>query len=428
MIKAAGRALFAIAAAVALFWMAGLAVSAVERKRQDETFKELDLFADVLAFVQAQYVEEVKPKDLIYGALSGMISGLDPHSQFLIPEEYDDLKVDTEGKFGGIGIEITMKDDLITVITPIEGTPAWEAGLQSNDRIVKIDDNVVRNFTLNEAVKRMRGAPGTEVAIVVWREKEGRLYSFKIRRAMIDVKDIKDARILEDGIGYVKLVEFRDDTPQELDKALKDLANRGMDSIIFDLRNNPGGLLDKATAVCERFLKPGTTIVSVKGRMADQNAEFKSNFKTPNLDMPMILLVNGGSASGSEIVAGALKDHKRAILLGTKTFGKGSVQTVLPLTDGSAIKLTTSHYFTPLGHSIHDAGIGPDIVVEDVRLAEAAEKGEAKKKEEIFEQVEEQRSDGKQETPQKLYLSDPQLARAVDLIKSIKIFKSFKSS
>lgn len=428
MIKTAGRTLFAIAIALVLFWMAGLAVSAVEKKKQDETFKELDLFADALAFIQTQYVEEVKPKELIYGALSGMVSGLDPHSQFLTPEEHEELRVETEGKFGGIGIEITMKDDLITVITPIEGTPAWEAGLQSNDRIVKIDGSVAKNFTLNEAVKRMRGAPGTEVSVVVWREKEERLYAFKIRRAIIDVKDIKDAKILEDHIGYIKLVEFRDDTPQELDRALNDLASRGMDSIILDLRNNPGGLLDKAVAACERFLKPGSIVVSIKGRVAGQNAEFKSNFKTPNLDMPMVLIVNGGSASGSEIVAGALKDHKRAVLLGTKTFGKGSVQTVLPFSDGSAMKLTTSRYFTPLGRSIHDLGVEPDIVVEDVRLIEAAGKEEEDKREKIFEKVNGQNNDGKEAIPHKLYLSDIQLARAVDLIKSIKIFKSFKSS
>ena len=422
--KALRKILWFICVSFFLLALTGLAISAIDREKKNETYKELELFADALTFVQTEYVDETKPKDLIYGALAGMLNGLDPHSQFMAPEEYEELKVETEGKFGGIGIEITVKDSLITVITPIEGTPAWEAGLQPNDRIVKIDDTVVKNFTLNEAVKRLRGKPGTEVNVVIWREKEGKLHSFKIKRAIIEVKDIKEAKILEDRIAYLRLVEFREGTPEELDRVLKDLKSKGMDSLILDLRNNPGGLLDKAVEVAQRFLPRGAWIVSIKGRDKKQDAEYKSNFKMPDLDLPLVLLINEGSASGSEIVAGAFQDHKRAILLGTKTFGKGSVQTVLPLKDGSALKLTTSRYFTPLGRTIHEKGIIPDIVIEAKELVKSEESEKKKELEKIFENVEEKKPETEeQKALDKLYASDAQLSRAVDLLKGIKIYK-----
>jgi carboxyl-terminal processing protease len=411
-----------------LLSLTSLAISAIERTKKNETYKELELFADALAYIQTEYVDETKPKDLMYGALAGMLNGLDPHSQFMTPEEYEDLKVDTEGKFGGVGIEITIKDNLVTVITAIEGTPAWEAGLKTNDRIVKIDDTVIKNFTLNDVVKKLRGKPGTEVSVVIWREKESKLHSFKIKRAMIDIKDIKESKILEDHIAYLKLVEFREGTPQELDKTLSDLKAQGMDSLILDLRNNPGGLLDKAINVSERFLAKGAVIVSIKGRDEKQNTVYKANFKAPELDIPIVLLVNEGSASGSEILAGALKDHRRAIILGAKTFGKGSVQTVFPLKDGSALKLTTSRYFTPSGQSIHEKGIIPDIVVEQKVFEVKQCEGKDKDLEEIFEGVEEKNAQTDQtKALNKLYASDAQLSRAADLLKSIKIYRSMKS-
>ena len=411
-----------------LLSLTSLAISAIERTKKNDTYKELELFADALAYIQTEYVDETKPKDLMYGALSGMLSGLDPHSQFMTPEEYEDLKVDTEGKFGGVGIEITMKDNLVTVITAIEGTPAWEAGLKTNDRIVKIDDAVIKNFTLSDVVKKLRGKPGTEVTVVIWREKESKLHSFKIKRSMIDIKDIKEAKILEDHIAYLKLVEFREGTPQELDKTLSDLKAQGMDSLILDLRNNPGGLLDKAINVAERFLAKGAVIVSIKGRDEKQNTVYKANFKAPELDIPIVLLVNEGSASGSEILAGALKDHRRAIILGAKTFGKGSVQTVFPLKDGSALKLTTSRYCTPSGQSIHEKGIIPDIVVEQKVCEVKQNEGKDRDLEEIFEGVEEKNVQTDQtKALNKLYASDAQLSRAADLLKSIKIYRSMKS-
>lgn len=402
----------------------------IDQTKKNDTYKELELFADALAFVQTQYVQETSPKDLIYGAMTGMLGSLDPHSQFMTPEEYDELKVDTEGKFGGVGIEITIKDDLITIITPIEGTPAWEAGMKPNDRIVKIDDTVIKDFTLNDAVKQLRGKPGTKVKIIVWREKEGKLYSFDITRAIIEIKDIKEARMLESNIGYIKLVEFREDTPQELDRSLENLHKAGMQALILDLRNNPGGLLDKAIDVSARFLPRGKDVVSIKGRAENQNSDFKTTFRNPLLDIPIVLLVNDGSASGSEIVAGAFQDYKRAVVLGTKTFGKGSVQTVLPLKDGSALKLTTSRYYTPLGRSIQDIGIEPDILVDEetVKLSEQDQK--QKNIGEIFEKLEsEKNAADKEQNLMELYSSDNQLARAVDLLKSIRIYeKLLKSS
>ncbi|PIY82110.1 MAG: peptidase S41 [Candidatus Omnitrophica bacterium CG_4_10_14_0_2_um_filter_44_9] len=415
--------------------LSSLAISGIDRSKKSGSYKELDLFADALAVIQAQYADDTKPKDLIYGAMAGMLDHLDPHSQFLPPEEYEELKVETEGKFGGIGIEITVKDNLVTVITPIEDTPAWEAGLQTNDRIVKIDDVVIRNFTLNEAVKKLRGKPGAEVNVVIWREKENKLHSYKIKRAIIAIKDIKEAKILEDHIAYLKLVEFREDTPKELDRALKGLNKLGMDSLVLDLRNNPGGLLDMAIATCEMFLPKGALIVSIKGRDTKQNAEYKANLKTPYAVMPLVLLVNEGSASGSEIVAGALQDNQRAIILGVTTFGKGSVQTVFPLKDGSALKLTTSRYFTPKGISIHQKGITPDIVVgskEPVDVVkEAVSKDDAKAYEAIFEGVEDKKLKSEsgprplQEFHKEAHVSDPALERAVDILKSLKIYKSF---
>lgn len=432
MLKMLRNAFVFVSVVFFLLTLTSMALSTVDRSRKDETYKELELFADALAYVQVQYADETKPQDLIYGALSGMINGLDPHSAFLTPEEFEDLKVETEGKFGGIGVEITIREGLVTVITPIEDTPAWDAGIQTGDRIVKIDDVVIKDFTLSEAVKKLRGKPGTDVAILVWREKESKLLPFKIRRAVIQVKDIKEAKVLEDGVGYIKLVEFRDDTPQELDRALKGLKEQGMDCLVLDLRNNPGGLLDKAVNVAERFLPKGAPVVSVKGRDPKQDTDFVAGFGFADVAMPLVVLVNGGSASGSEIVAGAFQDHKRAIILGEQTFGKGSVQTVIPLRDGSALKLTTSRYITPSGHVIHEKGISPDIVIMAQWPALPKDELDEKLKAErelakIFEGVEETKPDEGQAAMQALYAKDPQLSRAVDLLKSIKIYRSFEA-
>jgi carboxyl-terminal processing protease len=403
---------------------------------QESLYEELELLADVITTVQSDYVEEVKPKDLIYGALRGMLAGLDKHSQFMNPELYNEMRVETEGEFGGIGIEISMKDNLLTIVTPMDGTPADRAGIKPNDKIVKIDGELTRDITLMEAVKKLRGKPGTKVVLTILREKEKQLLDFSLTRDIIKLKSIKEAKVFDDNIGYIKLVEFRENSVRDFDGAFKGLEKKGIDSLILDLRNNPGGLLNSAVELTERFLPKGEMVVYTKGRIKSQNIEFRSKYPRPFLDYPMVVLVNGGSASGSEIVAGALQDHKRAILVGAKTFGKGSVQTVIPLRDGSAMRLTTSKYFTPLGRSIHGEGVMPDVVVEEENHKKSEDLAEESP--DIFEEL---KSEGKiDEGKEKLQkeegikkdikkpsenLSDTQLMRAIDIMKGIKVYRAF---
>ncbi len=428
--------LIAMAAILALsrFALSG----AADKKKTSDLFKQVELFSDTLATIQSDYVDETKPKDLIYGALKGMLSALDPHSQFMDPDTYNELKVDTEGKFGGLGIEITLKDNLLTVVTPIEDTPAWKAGLKAKDRIVKINNDLTRDMTLTEAVKKLRGKVGEAVTITVLRESEKKLLEFKIVRGVIKIQNIKGARILEDGIGYIRLVEFRENTASEMDKALDKMKKSGLNALIMDLRNNPGGLLDSAVEVAERFLEKGKIIVSTKGRLVSQNMEFTAGFSKPILDLPMVVLINEGSASGSEIVAGAMKDYNRAIILGMKSFGKGSVQTIIPLSDGSALRLTTSKYFTPANKLIHGIGIIPDITVEETKEASLEKDEELKdaepndpkegkevKPQDVFDQIE-NKDKKPAENEDTEYKKDNQLSRAVDVLKGIKIYKNIK--
>lgn len=401
-----------------------VATSAIEKRSRDEIYKQLELFTYAFETVRSEYVSEPKTHDLIYGALKGMLSSLDPHSQFMDPDIYNELKVDTQGKFGGLGIEITIKDGLLTVITPIEDTPAWEVGLKAGDRIVKIEDEITRDFTLLDAVKKLRGKPGTKVNITVLREGEGKLLNFDIERAIINIKDVKEAKILEDNIGYIRLVEFREDTGKTIAKALADLDKEGASCLILDLRNNPGGLLDAAVKVTNNFIEPDKIIVTTKGRKLFQNLTYKSNSNNPYLDWPMVVLVNEGSASGSEIVAGALQDYKRAIILGTKTFGKGSVQTVIPMSDGSALRLTTSEYLTPAERSINKVGITPDVVVEP----QVVEIKKVSDIEDVFEEIKEGKVPLEEDIKEKQdYNSDYQIVRAIDLLKGIRIFKEQES-
>ncbi|MCM8801457.1 MAG: S41 family peptidase [Candidatus Omnitrophica bacterium] len=400
-----------------------LPLSATEKRKQDknELFRQVALFSNTLAVIQSDYVDEVTYRDLIYGALRGMLSSLDAHSQFMDPETYNELKVDTEGRFGGLGMEITIKDGLLTVITPLEDTPAWKAGIKANDRIVKINDELTRDMTLSDAVKKLRGKPGEPVNLTILRESERKILEFKIVRDIIRIKDIKEARILEDRIGYIRLVEFRENTPKDFDSALEDLRKKGMDSLILDLRNNPGGLLESAVKITEKFIPKGKVIVSTKGRRSSQKTELSSRCNNPIQDMPMVVLINDGSASGSEILAACLQDYKRAIIVGTKSFGKGSVQTVIPLADGSALRLTTSKYFTPLGREIHGKGIIPDIVVEKEEELEP-EKNKELKPQDIFEEIERKEKPLKEEQKQDYHL-DNQLRQAVDILKAIRFYR-----
>lgn len=388
-------------------------------EKDEDIYKQLELFSDTLSLVRSEYVDNVKSKDLIYGALKGMIQSLDKFSEFMDPETYAEMKVETEGEFGGIGIEIAIKDDLLTVIAPIDDTPAFKAGVKAGDRIVKINKDITRGITLVEAVKKLRGKPGTQVSITVLREGESKLLDLAINRDVIKVKSIKNPKILEDKIAYIKLTVFQERSSKDLEDALVELEKQGMDSLILDLRNDPGGLLNVAAEVAGKFLSPGDMIVYTKGRNNKQDMEFRVKGKKPRIDYPMVILIDQGSASGSEIVAGALQDHKRAVLVGTKTFGKGSVQTVIPLSDGSAIRLTTSKYYTPNGRSIHGQGIMPDIVVEfkPVKKEDASKQNP----DELFEKLEEQ----SQQPSVKKEEYDNQLQSAVDVIKTMRIYKSF---
>ena len=405
--------------------LVALAISApwdraqAKRAAEDEAlYKELELFSDALSIVQSDYVEEPEAQQLIYGALKGMLATLDPYSQFLDPDSYNELKVDTEGQFGGLGIEISIKDDLLTIIAPIDDTPAYHAGLKAGDRIVKIDGELTRGITLLEAVKKLRGKPETTVTLTVLRDGENQVKEFTLARAIIKIQSVREAKLLEDHIGYIRLSDFRENTPADLESALDRLRGEGMEGLVLDLRNNPGGLLDVAVSTTELFLERRQMIVSTKGRFKSQNLEFHSRRQGPMQETPVVVLVNEGSASASEIVAGALQDHRRAILVGIKTYGKASVQTIFPLKDGSALRLTTSKYFTPSGRLIHGEGITPDVVVPLEPAPEPKETSPSSK--EVFDRVEHP------EQPEKTSEAahDNQLARAVDLLKGIKVYQS----
>jgi carboxyl-terminal processing protease len=327
------------------------------------TYEQLRLFTEVLSIVQNQYVDEVPPRELIYSAIKGTLRGLDPHSSFLDPESYREMQVETSGSFGGLGIEITLRDDVLTVVAPIEGTPAYRAGLQPGDRIVKIDGLITKDMQLADAVKRMRGRPGTKVVVSVAREGWTEPRDFDIIREQIRVQSVR-THDLGNGVGYLRLRQFQEQTAHDVESALDKFNKSGMKALVLDLRNNPGGLLTSAVEVSEKFLDDGKLVVYTEGRVRNQNMRFSAHAKKPLHAVPMVVLVNQGSASASEIVAGALQDYNRAVLVGTQTFGKGSVQTIIPLSDGSGLRLTTAKYFTPKGRSIHGKGIAPDIVVE----------------------------------------------------------------
>jgi len=362
----------AIALAVCVFVIGDLAVQRAQAL-PDDTYKDLQTFANVLAIVQKNYVEPVSTKDLINGAITGMLASLDPHSAYLTPDLYRDLEVETRGSFGGLGIEITVKDDTLTVVSPIEGTPAYKAGLKSGDQIIKIDSDFTKGMTLTDAVKRMRGPKGSKIRLTIHRQGIPDLFTVTVTRDVIKIDSVK-AKDLKDGYAYLRISTFQDGTDTDVDKALDkfDKANHGqIKGLVLDLRDNPGGLLNQAVSVSDDFLDGGL-IVYTQGREESQQQKFFAHKKRDFDDYPMVVLVNGGSASASEIVAGALQDQRRAIVVGTLTFGKGSVQTILPLDDDSALRLTTARYYTPNGRSIQAVGITPDVVSEPPKPTLAA--------------------------------------------------------
>jgi len=433
-----------------LVWL--IVQSGTLRAQTDEMYKKLRVFSDVLSIIQKNYVEDTKPEDLIYGAINGMLRTLDPHSSFMLPDMYKELQVETKGSFGGIGIEISMKKGILTIVSPIEDTPAYRAGLKAEDKIISIDKESTENMTLLDAVKKMRGPAGTDVTIAIIREGFFEPKDFILTRETIRIKSVKFKLLEDNTIGYIRLSQFQENTGQEFSKALDELegGEKALEGLVLDLRNNPGGLLDQAVTVCDEFLEDGL-IVYTKGRISGQEMRFTAHPNKKERSYPMIVLVNAGSASGSEIVAGALQDQHRAVVLGTTTFGKASVQTIIPLDDGSGLRLTTALYYTPNGRSIQATGIVPDVIVKDKTVHgavdkkvipfikekdlkghfEPAEKSEdtgaleEREREREPEQAQQQdQEEEEQAQQQKEEEDDPQLTRATQLLKSWHIFKN----
>ena len=397
----------------------------------EDTYDKLKVFTEILSLVQSSYVDEVKSRELIYGAVKGMLDTLDPHTAFMTPEAFKEMQVETSGSFGGLGIEITVKDRMLTVVAPIDGTPADRAGIQPGDRIVKIEGQLTKDLTLMDAVRKLRGPKGSKVTIGILREGILEPFEVTLVRETIEVRSVR-SKDLGDGIFYVRLSSFQERTAKDLDKALEQAQKAVATALILDLRNDPGGLLNQAVAVSDIFLDKDQLIVYTQGRLKNQDLRFTAEHSTGYPKWPMVVLVNGGSASASEIVAGALQDWKRAVILGTKTFGKGSVQTVIPLSDGSGLRLTTSKYFTPRGRSIHGIGITPDIVVEPVKPEVMAQRqreedarrlaaGERPLEQRIGDQEGESVEIGKREVAD--IQRDVQLQRAVEILKATRILE-----
>ena len=333
--------------------------------RPQDVYDSLKTFSDVLTLVEGNFVNEIEPRVLIQNAIQGMVSRLDPHSAYMPPDLYREMQVETKGSFGGLGIEITLKDDVLTVVAPIEDSPAFVAGIKTGDKIVKVDNELTKNMTLVDAVKKMRGKPGTQLQLSIMRDGFKEPKSMLLKRDIIKIKSVKYKK-LDDRYACIRIAQFQETAAEEFKKAVKALRADmpQFKGLVLDLRGNPGGLLDQAVKISDEFIDSGL-IVSTEGRSDSQKMEFQAKADQNTLSFPLIVLVNSGSASASEIVAGALQDHNKAIIVGTQTFGKGTVQTIYPLGDGSGLRITTAKYFTPNHRSIQEKGITPDITVED---------------------------------------------------------------
>ncbi len=432
---------------ISISWLMHGKLSLLTNVEAEESYhySRIKTFAESLSLVRKNYVEEIDEEKLVYGAIKGMLSSLDPHSSFMPPEAFKEMQIDTKGEFGGLGIQIGIKDKILTIIAPIEDTPADLAGVKAGDKIIKIDGESTKEITLHEAVSKLRGKKGTPVTITVLRIDEEKPLDITIIRDIIQIKSVK-SKVIDETIGYVKLTQFQQKSASDLKKALKKLKKENINSMILDLRNNPGGLLTGAVDVTSLFLPPGKLVVYIKGRSGEKT-EFHTKNGQEYFQYPMVILVNEGSASASEIVAGAMQDWDQALVLGTQTFGKGSVQTVMPLSDGSALRLTTARYYTPKDRSIQTTGITPDIIVKLKAKADAkthhvlrekdlekhlendtvTEEKEVPEQDKAKEEDKTEGKDKKDETagiPSKLAEEDDtQLQRALDLLKSWQVFK-----
>jgi len=421
-----GGTLFGLLVAVAL------SVHALKEEEQIP-FEDLQAFTEVFSKVKSDYVESVDEKKLIEDAIRGMLNGLDPHSSYLNTSEFSDLKIGTTGQFGGLGIEVGMENGFVKVISPIDDTPAFRAGVKASDLIIKLDDKSVKGMTLNEAVKIMRGKPNTSIELTIVREGEAKPLVISITREIIRVKSVKN-RMLEPGYGYVRITNFQSRTTTDLLKAISDLQKEArLKGMILDLRNNPGGVLNGAVGVSDAFIDNGL-IVYTEGRIDDSSHRYLATPGDSLNGAPLVVLINGGSASASEIVAGALQDHRRGIILGTKSFGKGSVQTIQELRNGSAVKLTTARYFTPHGRSIQATGIEPDIKLSTVKLSSTDEKARVTYSEADLDgslsnpNGDSGDGDSKEDKSEALAESDFQLYEALNLLKGLNILSGLSSS
>ena len=413
----------ATALTVNLLIGARIYMSTAQAAEKDSPYQSIELFSTVLEKVRKDYVDgqNLKYQDLVYGALKGMLNTLDPHSEFMEPEKYHELQNDTQGAFGGLGIVVSMRDNFVTVVAPMDDTPGAKAGILSGDRIVKINSQSTEKMTLADAVKNLRGEPGSSIKLTTFRPSNGSVKEYNLTRAIINVDMVKDINgkkefpLSDNKIGYVHLTQFGEKTSDDLEAALRKLKGEGMQALILDLRWNPGGLLEQAVDVCEKFLPRGQLVVTTEGRSKEQTSVRKAAGHGDEIrNMPMVVLVNLGSASASEIVAGCLQDLKRAIILGEKTFGKGSVQSILPLGDGSALRLTTAKYYTPSHKVIHEEGITPDVPV--AMSAEEERDMLLRRAPGGLESLDEKDRD------RVANARDPQIDRAMDLLKGIMLF------
>lgn len=412
-----------------------------------ETYRQLNLFGDVFERVRAQYVDEVSDEELIESAINGMLTSLDPHSAYLDADEFKDMQVQTRGEFGGLGIEVTMENGFVKVVSPIDDTPAFRAGIQAGDYITHLDEEPVIGMTLGDAVDVMRGKVGTTIDLIIRRVNESEPIDVTIKRDIIKIKSVRHKTLQED-IGYLRITTFNQNTYPGLRDAIKDIkrdVGTKLIGYVLDLRNNPGGLLDQAIAVSDAFLDKGE-IVSTRGRYKRDTKRDNSSSGDMTDGLPIVVLLNGGSASASEIVAGALQDHRRAIVLGAKSFGKGSVQTVVPLPGHGAMRLTTARYYTPSGRSIQAEGIEPDIIVEQAKVEAFDNKRKGVRESDLRGALKNQDENGENETPDvedlkeeaeklteeeqkkkeeaELLLKDYQLSRAVDLVRGVSLYGS----